>query len=299
MNLDLGEHDDDDEVDVPAVLLQFVTATRYLQRPEVPKSKHFVEYLLPALDDERFKEEVRMSRELFEMVLSKIVGHKAFNLHGKTPQADPRLQLMICAYSFGSSGSSASVENIAGRFGVSEGFVLLCTTRCIEALLSVEGSVVNWPDKEERTTMVLIGEYLLADSAYTTSTHTIASYKKPAAGVMSTNNERFNFYHCSTRIKIEHTIGILKGRFPSLQSLRIKIHDKQTHRAAVEWTQACVVLHNILLEDSYFDDNWTKYREPEVPEMSYDAAVMDGKDFRETIKERVLHSRKPARRFVQ
>ncbi|GAU97259.1 hypothetical protein RvY_08586 [Ramazzottius varieornatus] len=148
MNLDLDEHDDDDEVDVPAVLLQLVTATRYLQRPEVPKSKHFVEYLLPAPDDGRFKEDVRMSRESFEMVLSKIVGHKAFNLHGKTPQADPRLQLMICAYRFGSSESSASVGKIARFFGVSEGFVLLCTTRCIEALLSVGGSVVSRPDKE-------------------------------------------------------------------------------------------------------------------------------------------------------
>ncbi|GAU97258.1 hypothetical protein RvY_08585 [Ramazzottius varieornatus] len=123
------------------------------------------------------------------------------------------------------------------------------------------------------------GEYLLADSAYTTTTHIIASYKKPAAGVMSPNNERFNFYHSSTRIKIEYTNGILQGRFPSLQSLRIKIHDKQTHRAAVEWTQACVVLHNMLLKDSYFDDNWTKYRESGIPEISHDAAVVDGKDF--------------------
>ncbi|GAU92435.1 hypothetical protein RvY_04516 [Ramazzottius varieornatus] len=65
MNLDLNEHDDDHEVDVPAVLLQLVTATRYLQRPEAPKSKHFVEYLIPALDDGRFKEEVRMSRQSF------------------------------------------------------------------------------------------------------------------------------------------------------------------------------------------------------------------------------------------
>ncbi|GAU99909.1 hypothetical protein RvY_10844 [Ramazzottius varieornatus] len=90
-----------------------------------------------------------MSRESFEMVLSKIVGHKAFNLHGKTPQADPRLQLVICAYRFGSSGSSASVGNIARRFGVSEGFAPLDVSR----LLSVEGSVFNWPAREERTTI--------------------------------------------------------------------------------------------------------------------------------------------------
>ncbi|GAV01074.1 hypothetical protein RvY_11841 [Ramazzottius varieornatus] len=55
----------------------------------------------------------------------------------------------------------------------------------------------------------------------------------------------------------------------------------------------------MLRKDSYFDDNWTKYREPEVPEMSHDAAVMDGKGYREAIKERVLNIGKPARRFVQ
>ncbi|GAU92436.1 hypothetical protein RvY_04517 [Ramazzottius varieornatus] len=178
------------------------------------------------------------------MVLSKIVGH---NLHGKIPQADPRLQLMICAYRFESSGSSGFVRKIARRFGVSEGSVLFRTTRCTEALLSVEGSVVDWPDKEERTT---IKARILRDSgfpdcigmldstlvpleykptkncedywsdteyqrwcAYTMSTPTIASYKKPAAGVMSANNERFYFYHSSTRIKIEHTIGMFEGTF--------------------------------------------------------------------------------------
>ncbi|GAU97733.1 hypothetical protein RvY_08979 [Ramazzottius varieornatus] len=57
MNLDLDEDDDDDddEVDVPTMLLQLVSATRYIQRPEVPKSKHFVQHVLPVLDDDRFK----------------------------------------------------------------------------------------------------------------------------------------------------------------------------------------------------------------------------------------------------
>ncbi|GAV01073.1 hypothetical protein RvY_11840 [Ramazzottius varieornatus] len=94
----------------------------------------------------------------------------------------------------------------------------------------------NSPMARQVSKLFSPGEYLLADSAYTTSTHTIAYYKEPAAGVVSANNERFNFYHSSTRIKIEHTIGISKGHFPSLQSLGIQIHDKQTHRTAVEWT---------------------------------------------------------------
>ncbi|GAU89406.1 hypothetical protein RvY_01957 [Ramazzottius varieornatus] len=154
MNLDLDEDDDYDvEVDVTIMLLQLVSATRYLQRPEVPKSKHFVQPVFPFLDDERFKEEVRMSCESFETVLRKIEGHDAFHRPSNNSQSDPRLQLLICAYRFRSSGSSLSVGKTARRFGVSEGFVILCTGRYIEALLSLGGSEITWPNKKERASI--------------------------------------------------------------------------------------------------------------------------------------------------
>ncbi|GAU89407.1 hypothetical protein RvY_01958 [Ramazzottius varieornatus] len=113
----------------------------------------------------------------------------------------------------------------------------------------------NLPMASQTSKLFSPGEYLLADSAYTTAACIVASYKKPAAGAMSTDNERFSRYHSSARIRIEHTIGILKGRFPSLRALRIEFHDKKSHRAAVDWIKARVVLHNMLLTDSYYDDN--------------------------------------------
>ncbi|GAU97735.1 hypothetical protein RvY_08981 [Ramazzottius varieornatus] len=116
---------------------------------------------------------------------------------------------------------------------------------------------------------------------------------------MSTDNELFNRYHSPARIRIEHTIGILKGRFSSLQSLRIKIHDKKSHRVAVNWMKACVDLRIMLLTDSYYDDNWTKYRDPEATDVPQDAALLNGKGFRENIKQRVLSIKKSSRRFIQ
>lgn len=50
------------------------------------------------------------------------------------------------------------------------------------------------------------------------------------------------------RIRSEHAIGYLKGRFQSLKGLRVAICDEQSHKFATYWVLACVVLHNIALE---------------------------------------------------
>jgi hypothetical protein len=47
-------------------------------------------------------------------------------------------------------------------------------------------------------------------------------------------------------VYVEHTIGILKGRFQSLQGLRIVVDKTSGHLKACNWIQACIVLHNIL-----------------------------------------------------
>ncbi|GAV01955.1 hypothetical protein RvY_12580-3 [Ramazzottius varieornatus] len=134
------------------------------------------------------------------------------------------------------------------------------------------------------------GEYLLADSAHTTSAVTVSSYRRPSSLVA--DNEQFNFHLASIRIRVEHTRGILKGRFPSLQSLRIKIFDRETHERAVRWIKACVVLHDMLLKDSYFDSSWTKYREHITSDWPQEYATIDGKSFRDSVTERVLNIRR-------
>lgn len=45
------------------------------------------------------------------------------------------------------------------------------------------------------------------------------------------------------RIRSEHAIGYLKGRFHSLKNLRIKIKDKTTHILATYWIAACIGVH--------------------------------------------------------
>ncbi|GAU89405.1 hypothetical protein RvY_01956 [Ramazzottius varieornatus] len=186
MNLDLDEHDNNDEVDVPTVLLQLVTATRYLQRPEVPKSKHFAGYLLPALDDGRFKEEIRCpARILRDLGFSDCVGMLDGTL-------DP--------LEYKPTKDGEDYWSHKSRCGISAMVVCDDKRKIRYMFIGFCGSahyMKVFCNSMARQVSKLFspGKYLLADSAYTTSTDTIASYKKPAAGVMSANNERFNFYH--------------------------------------------------------------------------------------------------------
>ena len=136
-------------MDLPLQLLHIVHSTRYLERSDVPKSQDFYLKILPILDDDRFKQEIRMSRESFNNILTQTSKDPVFANKSTAVQADVKLQFMICAYRFGSSGSSAAVGKIARHFGVSEGFVVKSTDRCIEAPLNREKIEVTWPDDKE------------------------------------------------------------------------------------------------------------------------------------------------------
>ncbi len=57
------------------------------------------------------------------------------------------------------------------------------------------------------------------------------------------NNEVFNNHVSMVRIRSEHAIGFLKGRFASLKGLRIRVVDERSHKFATYWVLACVALH--------------------------------------------------------
>ena len=89
-------------------------------------------------------------------------------------------------------------------------------------------------------------EYILADKAYGLERHIITPYKEPASRQPA--NRRFNLQHAIPRVKIEHAFGVLKARWPTLYNIPTRIGtDKQLgHRRVMNWTMACIVLHNIL-----------------------------------------------------
>ena len=46
----------------------------------------------------------------------------------------------------------------------------------------------------------------------------------------------------------EHTIGILKGQWASLQGLRLALHTPNDMLHVIKWVNACITLHNMLAQ---------------------------------------------------
>ena len=87
---------------------------------------------------------------------------------------------------------------------------------------------------------------MLADKAYALERHIITPYKEPAS--RQADNAAFNKQHAIPRVKIEHAFGVLKARWPTLRHVPVRIGQDQErgHRRVINWTMACIVLHNIL-----------------------------------------------------
>ena len=65
---------------------------------------------------------------------------------------------------------------------------------------------------------------------------------------MPYDKECFNTKLARCRILAEHTIGILKGRFPWLKQIHMKItEDKKCLTRILKFVDCCIILHNLLL----------------------------------------------------
>jgi hypothetical protein len=70
------------------------------------------------------------------------------------------------------------------------------------------------------------------------------------------------------RIRSEHAIGFLKGRWHSLKHLRVRIADERSHKFATYWIAACVGLHAFAMqcEEDEHTDNGSEYEDPFIAE---------------------------------
>jgi DDE superfamily endonuclease len=92
-------------------------------------------------------------------------------------------------------------------------------------------------------------EYCIGDSAFENSWYMVSAFKKPKGEAIPKQHEKFNEKLARLRIISEHCIGILKGRFPWLRSIRMKIKEnKKSLRKILQLLEATIVVHNILIE---------------------------------------------------
>lgn len=117
-------------------------------------------------------------------------------------------------------------------------------------------AVMKWPD------WFFEGEeFMWADSAYTLHPRVIPVHKRPAADIQK--NHLFDTAVAHIRIRSEHCMGALKGRWQSLCGLRISINRKRHHGDACNWIRMCIILHNLVIDIE--GDEWAKYYWEMVP----------------------------------
>jgi len=91
-------------------------------------------------------------------------------------------------------------------------------------------------------------EYNMGDSAFANSPFMVSSFRKAKGGLLELDNEAFNTKLAKLRIRSEHCIGILKGRFPWLRSIRMKVtDDPKSMRRILRLSNATIILHNMLI----------------------------------------------------
>jgi len=114
---------------------------------------------------------------------------------------------------------------------------------------------------------------LLTDSAFECSRFCIPAFKKPIGAFLDDELEFFNTRLSKCRIVSEHCIGMLKGRFPFLKSLRFLIKDdgREGIRTICTCVEAAVILHNLLIEAD--DEGLTEWTDD-----GDNATVMDEAD---------------------
>ena len=91
--------------------------------------------------------------------------------------------------------------------------------------------------------------FLVGDSAYLNGDQMVSSYKKLSGQQLPRDQEQFNTLMGKLRITSEHTIGMLKGRFPILRGIPFVItHKKKSMRRVLQYIDCCVILHNFLVD---------------------------------------------------
>ena len=86
----------------------------------------------------------------------------------------------------------------------------------------------------------------------------VAPYKKPERDLP--DNEIFNNHLSHIRIRLEHAIGYLKGRFQSLKELRVQIMNQKSHKFATYWVACCVGVHTFAMtcEDADEENEYSR-----------------------------------------
>lgn len=123
----------------------------------------------------------------------------------------------------------------------------------------------------------------------------------PSVKGSNLNQDETDFNRCVAHVRAcnEHTIGILKGCWTSLQRLPVRIrpgHEDADLTWAIDWIHVCVILHNFLLEeDDDFPEQAWHQEEVHIPSgnpwyENKEVELAAGQEFRHSVMEDVLEA---------
>ena len=101
-----------------------------------------------------------------------------------------------------------------------------------------------------------VNYYLIEDSAFSNTPTVVSAFKAYNCNALEKEKEDFNSVLGRLRVTSEHTIGILKGRFPFLKCIPMKLTKKRkSMKRILQIIDSCIILHNILLSNETENEN--------------------------------------------
>lgn len=121
----------------------------------VPKSDIWLNNILTTMDEDRFRQMLRVNRSQFTMLCDLISKDPEFNKAHSCKQFSIELQLAIVLFRLGSSGESASFRKIATVFGIGDGGTIsIITKRIFKVFLRLQSDYIYWPNETERLKII-------------------------------------------------------------------------------------------------------------------------------------------------
>ena len=137
------------DIEDKARALLAIQLRRYLNpRTPVEKAPKISDFLLNRLDQNRFKQQFRMTRACFVKLFDMVSSNPVFHNQSRNPQSAVEEKMMITLKRLGCFGNGASVGMLANFFCVAEGTVELYTNLCLMAIIALQEQLINWPDAE-------------------------------------------------------------------------------------------------------------------------------------------------------
>nr|XP_024217992.1 protein ALP1-like [Halyomorpha halys] len=107
--------------------------------------------------------------------------------------------------------------------------------------------IFNYSSIDKKSSNYFSGmQWIAGDTAYALKPYVLSPFKTPPGGNLTERQKKFNAHFSKYRVRVEHTLGIIKEKFNSLKELKIRISNKESIKFACAWFSVCCILHNIL-----------------------------------------------------